>query len=70
MRTSAARRIIETDAPARLHRLPWCGFHARVAGAAGAIVPLDPAVLGVVTGWRVCFFAGAVPGLCIFALRF
>jgi hypothetical protein len=45
-------------------------FSCAAVGAAGPIVPLDPAVLGVVTGWRVCFFAGAVPGLCIFALRF
>ena len=45
----------------------WAGA---AIGAAGSIVLLDPAVLGADTGWRVCFFAGAVLGLFIFAMRF
>jgi MFS family permease len=45
----------------------WAGA---AIGAAGSIVLLDPSVLGADTGWRVCFFAGAVLGLFIFAMRF
>jgi MFS family permease len=45
----------------------WAGA---AIGAAGSIVLLDPAVLGADVGWRVCFFAGAVLGLFIFAMRF
>jgi MFS family permease len=45
----------------------WLGA---AIGAVGSIVLLDPAVLGADTGWRVCFFSGAILGLFIFALRF
>jgi MFS family permease len=45
----------------------WIGA---ALGAAGSIVLLDPAVLGVDMGWRVCFFLGAVLGLFIFVMRF
>ena len=45
----------------------WLGA---AIGAVGSIVLLDPAVLGADTGWRVCFFSGAIVGLFIFALRF
>lgn len=45
----------------------WAGA---AIGAVGSIVLLDPAVLGADTGWRICFFAGAVLGLFIFAMRF
>ncbi len=45
----------------------WAGA---AIGAVGSIVLLDPAVLGADTGWRVCFFSGAVLGLFIFAMRF
>ncbi|MCY0388213.1 MFS transporter [Robbsia sp. Bb-Pol-6] len=38
-------------------------------GAAGSIVLLDPAVLSVDTGWRVCFLIGGVLGLGILFLR-
>jgi MFS family permease len=39
-------------------------------GAVGSIVLLDPGLFGADTGWRICFFAGAVLGLFIFAMRF
>ena len=45
----------------------WAGA---AIGAVGSIVLLDPAVFGADTGWRICFFAGAVLGLFIFAMRF
>ena len=45
----------------------WLGA---AIGAVGSIVLLDPTVLGADTGWRVCFFSGAILGLFIFALRF
>jgi MFS family permease len=45
----------------------WAGA---ALGAAGSIVLLDPAVFDADTGWRVCFFLGAVLGLFIFVMRF
>lgn len=45
----------------------WAGA---AIGAAGSIVLLDPAVFDADTGWRICFFAGAILGLFIFAMRF
>jgi len=38
-------------------------------GAAGSIVLLDPAVMSINTGWRLCFVIGGVLGLGILLLR-
>ena len=44
----------------------WLGT---AAGAAATLVLLDPKVLAVDLGWRVCFFMGAVLGLGILLVR-
>jgi MFS family permease len=41
MDPTASTRIIETDVPARLDRLPWSGFHTRVVIALGVTWILD-----------------------------
>jgi MFS family permease len=44
----------------------WLGT---AAGAAATLVLLDPKILAVDLGWRVCFFMGAVLGLGILLVR-
>jgi MFS family permease len=44
----------------------WIGA---AVGAAGSIVLLDPAIVAVGLGWRLCFFIGAALGLVIFVMR-
>ncbi len=39
--SSSDRRVIETDIPARLERLPWAGFHRLVVAALGITWVLD-----------------------------
>jgi MFS family permease len=44
----------------------WLGT---AAGAAATLVLLDPSLLAVDLGWRLCFFMGAVLGLAILLVR-
>ena len=44
----------------------WLGA---AIGAGGSLVLLDPALLGIDTGWRVCFGIGAVLGLSVIWMR-
>jgi MFS family permease len=44
----------------------WIGA---AIGAGGSIVLLDPALIAVDLGWRLCFFIGAALGLAIFFMR-
>ncbi len=44
----------------------WLGT---TAGAAATLVLLDPNVIAIDLGWRVCFFMGAVLGLAILLVR-
>ena len=44
----------------------WLGT---AAGAAATLVLLDPKVLAIDLGWRLCFFMGAVLGLAILLVR-
>ncbi|MDF6814342.1 MFS transporter, partial [Escherichia coli] len=45
----------------------WVGA---ALGAGASLWLLDPAHMSVDTGWRVCFFIGAVLGLIILVMRF
>lgn len=44
----------------------WLGA---ALGAGGSVILLDPAILAVDLGWRLCFLIGAVLGLAILLLR-
>ncbi len=44
----------------------WLGT---AAGAAATLVLLDPSILALNVGWRVCFFMGAVLGLAVLLVR-
>jgi MFS family permease len=44
----------------------WLGT---AAGAAATLVLLDPSVLALDIGWRICFFMGAILGLAVLLVR-